>query len=77
MEKLEKQAKLFQDRDIRVLSEQEIDYGPEWKIPNCLLSFAIGLSPWRTFISRIHSFSYKSQISLIFRKNRPECRFFM
>lgn len=27
--RLEKQAHLFQDKDIRVLGEQEIDYGPE------------------------------------------------
>ena len=26
---LEKQAHLFQDKDIRVLGEQDIDYGPE------------------------------------------------
>ena len=29
LEKLEKQAKLFQDSDIRVLCEPEVYYGPE------------------------------------------------
>ena len=29
IKRLEKQASLFQDKDIRVLEEQEIDYGPE------------------------------------------------
>ena len=29
VKRLEKQARLFQDKDIRVLEEQEIDYGPE------------------------------------------------
>ena len=29
IKRLEKQARLFQDKDIRVLEEQEIDYGPE------------------------------------------------
>ena len=29
LDKLEKQAKLFQDRDIRVLCEPEAYYGPE------------------------------------------------
>lgn len=29
IKRLEKQARLFQDKDLRVLSEQDIDYGPE------------------------------------------------
>ena len=29
IKRLEKQARLFQDKDIRVLGEQDIDYGPE------------------------------------------------
>ena len=29
VKRLEKQARLFQDKDIRVLGEQDIDYGPE------------------------------------------------
>ena len=29
VKRLEKQARLFQDKDIRVLEEQDIDYGPE------------------------------------------------
>ena len=29
LNRLEKQAHLFQDKDIRVLGEQDIDYGPE------------------------------------------------
>ena len=29
LEKLEKQAKLFQDSDIRVLGEPDVYYGPE------------------------------------------------